>query len=52
MAPARGEETMKKVRFSEEQMVAILREADKSSVADVARKYKIDTLKEINRRKW
>ena len=87
---------MKKVRFSEEQMVAILREADKSSVADVARKYKIseqtiynwrrhftgleptdikrlrtlegenaklkrilaerdleiDTLKEINRRKW
>ena len=32
---------MKKVRFSEEQMVAILREADKSSVADVARKHGI-----------
>jgi transposase-like protein len=87
---------MKKVRFSEEQMVAILREADRSSVAEVARKHKvseqtiynwrrhfaglspadvkrlrtlesenaklkrilaerdleIDTLKEINRRKW
>ena len=87
---------MKKVRFSEEQMVAILHEADKSSVAEVARKHKIseqtiynwrrhfagleptdikrlrslegenvrlkrilaerdleiDTLKEINRRKW
>ena len=27
MAPSTGEETMKKVRFSEEQMVAILREA-------------------------
>ena len=96
MAPAKGEETMKKVRFSEEQMVAILREADKSSVAEVARRHKIseqtiynwrrhfagleptdikrlrtlegenaklkrilaerdleiDTLKEINRRKW
>jgi len=87
---------MKKVRFSEEQMVAILRDADQSSVAEVARKNKIseqtiynwrrhfaglepadikrlralegenaklkrilaerdleiDTLKEINRRKW
>ena len=32
---------MKKGRFSEEQMVGILREADRSSVAEVARKHKV-----------
>lgn len=32
---------MKKVRFTEEQVVAILREADKAPVAEVAKKHKI-----------
>ena len=32
---------MKKSRFAEENMVAILREADRSSVAEVARKHKV-----------
>jgi putative transposase len=36
-----SEETMRKSRFSDKQIVAILREADRSSVAEAAKKNKV-----------
>jgi putative transposase len=39
--PDTSEEFMQKSRFAEEQMIAILQEADKAPVPEVARKHKV-----------
>jgi transposase-like protein len=38
-SPGGGEEAVKKSRFSEEQMVKILREADRSPIAELAKRH-------------
>lgn len=40
MAPS-SEEPIRKSRFKEEHMVAILREADRTTVAETAKKHKV-----------